>query len=192
MHQVWDDYYKSHNYFRLEPHEALPGFLNECEKRGITDVLDLGCGAGADLLYMAERGYLVTGVDFSPAAVANAEDLLQSKDLQGKVYVDNLFDRITSFKPKEFNAIVAINSLQYTDINTFTTTITEAARTLSDHGLFLLVVSSKQSKLEVTVSEQLFFDQSTITSLVSKRFDILDFMIDSAENLTLTLEKISH
>ena len=34
--------------------------------------VDLGCGCGANAAYLAERGFDVTGVDFSPSAVAQA------------------------------------------------------------------------------------------------------------------------
>jgi SAM-dependent methyltransferase len=35
-------------------------------------VLDLGCGTGADSIYLAERGFDVTGVDFTPIAINRA------------------------------------------------------------------------------------------------------------------------
>lgn len=34
--------------------------------------LDLGCGEGGDAIWLAERGWVVTGVDISPTAVARA------------------------------------------------------------------------------------------------------------------------
>ncbi|MGH3319751.1 MAG: class I SAM-dependent methyltransferase [Streptosporangiaceae bacterium] len=36
------------------------------------DVLDAGCGTGENALYVAERGYSVTGVDAAPSAIAHA------------------------------------------------------------------------------------------------------------------------
>jgi len=35
--------------------------------------LDLGCGTGTDALYLANRGWLVTGVDFVPEAIETAK-----------------------------------------------------------------------------------------------------------------------
>ena len=35
-------------------------------------VVDLGCGTGANAVYLAEHGFDVTGVDFSPVALAKA------------------------------------------------------------------------------------------------------------------------
>src|SRR5689334_23917491 len=35
--------------------------------------LDLGCGEGADAIWLAQRGWQVTGVDISPTAIARAQ-----------------------------------------------------------------------------------------------------------------------
>ncbi len=189
MQDNWEQFYKSKNYFHLEPHEALDSFAQKCEDRGINEILDLGCGAGNDLLFLAEKGFLVTGVDFSPSACANAEDLLQSKNLPGKVYIDNLFDKVTTFGPEEFPAVIAINALEYTDETTFHTVISDISRILSEKGLFFLVVSSENSKIDLEMSEQLFFTAEQLEQIVQKRFNVLDFMQDSKENLVYFLEK---
>jgi SAM-dependent methyltransferase len=48
-----------------------PGLLVEALNagRGAGTALDVGCGAGTYSMYMARRGYQVTGVDFMPEAV---------------------------------------------------------------------------------------------------------------------------
>ena len=37
--------------------------------------LDLGCGTGADAVYLAGHGWQTTGVDFAPEAIASARRL---------------------------------------------------------------------------------------------------------------------
>lgn len=189
MQSIWEEHYRKHQYFRLEPHEYLAGFSSKCKERGITKVLDLGCGAGQDLAFLGEQGFKVEGVEFSPAAAANAEDLLQSKNIEGKVWVDNLFDKITNFGPEEFPAVIAVNSLEYTDQQTFAASFAELGRILEHSGLLYLVVSSVESEVELEVQEQQFFTQDELTPIVSKRFSILDFVEDSRKNLVYTLEK---
>ncbi len=189
MQQKWEEHYKSHNYFHLEPHESLPGFVNKCKQNKVQRILDLGCGAGADILYLAQRGFDVVGVDFSPSAAANAEDLLQAKGFEGKVYIDNLFDKVTNFEKGDFDAIIAINALEYTDINTFEDAMKQISRVLEEGGLFLLVVPSEKSKSDLEISEQLFFNEEKITEIVSKRFSILDFYMDKRDNFVILLEK---
>lgn len=41
-------------------------------------VLDLGCGTGADAVFLAQRGFDVTAVDFSPTAVERARTRAQN------------------------------------------------------------------------------------------------------------------
>jgi cyclopropane fatty-acyl-phospholipid synthase-like methyltransferase len=40
--------------------------------------LDLGCGAGTNVRYLAEHGWQATGVDFAPSAIAQAHRRLRS------------------------------------------------------------------------------------------------------------------
>lgn len=192
MQQKWEDYYKTRAYFRLEPHPALIPFADKCASKGYRKMLDLGCGTGADMLALAEKGFEVTGVEFSPSAASNAEDLLQSKGFSAKVYVDNLFDKVTTFAQGEFPAIIAINSLEYTDLEVFTTSINEITRLLDSKGLFLLVVSSKDSPLgELGETEQIFFSEEQLGEIVSKHFRILDFFVDGNSCYCLILEKVN-
>jgi SAM-dependent methyltransferase len=44
--------------------------------------LDLGCGTGTNVRYLAERGWQVTGVDFIPLAIARAQRKLRGLEAQ--------------------------------------------------------------------------------------------------------------
>jgi SAM-dependent methyltransferase len=73
----WDDFYadraKPVPFFVAKPDENLVSYL---DRRLITAgrVLDLGCGAGRNAVYLASRGFTVDAVDLSPVAIAWAED----------------------------------------------------------------------------------------------------------------------
>jgi SAM-dependent methyltransferase len=51
-----------------KPSSELVRVLNE-EEIAPCLAIDLGCGTGTNVLYLAERGFDVTGVDFSPLAI---------------------------------------------------------------------------------------------------------------------------
>lgn len=44
--------------------------------------IDLGCGTGANAIFLAEHGFTVTGVDFAPAALAKARRTAQLADVE--------------------------------------------------------------------------------------------------------------
>ncbi len=52
---------------RLTPRSLSPDGV------GPARAIDLGCGSGADSIYLARQGFEVTGVDFSPVAISKAE-----------------------------------------------------------------------------------------------------------------------
>lgn len=193
MQQAWEDYYKSKTFFALEPHSGLPALLGIAKQRELNKVLDLGCGAGQDLLAAAEAGFSVTGVEFSPAAAANAEDLLQSKGFEGKIFVDNLFDKVTTLEPSSAELIFAINSLEFSDRETFETSLRELARLLTDNGLVFLVMASKDTpQQDLGRLEQIFLSEDELTVIVEKYFDILDFYRDARDCYCLIITHNKH
>src|SRR5438552_17993218 len=47
--------------------------------------IDLGCGSGANAVYLAERGFHVTGVDFSRVALAKARRLAAARGMERRI-----------------------------------------------------------------------------------------------------------
>ncbi|MDP6436009.1 MAG: methyltransferase domain-containing protein [Gammaproteobacteria bacterium] len=62
-----------------DPPEALVKALDQRATPG--RALDIGCGAGTYSIYMAERGYRVTAIDFMPQAIAILKARLESSEL---------------------------------------------------------------------------------------------------------------
>jgi SAM-dependent methyltransferase len=52
--------------------------------------IDLGCGTGANAIYLAQRGFEVTGVDFSAAAIEKAMARARDAGVQIEFIVDDL------------------------------------------------------------------------------------------------------
>jgi cyclopropane fatty-acyl-phospholipid synthase-like methyltransferase len=52
--------------------------------------IDLGCGAGANSIYLAQKGFEVTGVDFAEAAVEKARARAKEAGAQAHFIVDDL------------------------------------------------------------------------------------------------------
>jgi SAM-dependent methyltransferase len=52
--------------------------------------IDLGCGAGANGIYLAQKGFDVTGVDYAEAAIEKAQRRAKEADVQVNFMVDDL------------------------------------------------------------------------------------------------------
>jgi SAM-dependent methyltransferase len=62
---------------RLTPEALAPG-----------RAIDLGCGSGANAVFLAEHGFDVTGVDFSPVGLAKARRAAESQGVASITFVE--------------------------------------------------------------------------------------------------------
>jgi SAM-dependent methyltransferase len=61
--------------------------------------VDLGCGAGNYTVWMAARGFEMTGIDISPKAVALARELAESKGVQCRFISADITGDFSLFDP---------------------------------------------------------------------------------------------
>ena len=64
-----------------------------------------GCGQGHEVIYFAERGFQVTGVDFSSGAVELLSESLSRKNLNAKVLHRNFFELDETYS-KAYDALL--------------------------------------------------------------------------------------
>lgn len=101
------------------------------------EILDLGCGLGADTLYLIERGFNVLSCDFSNEALKSIkENILNSKTM----YLDMF--KTFPFENESFLLIVADLSLHYFDNETTINIMKEIKRILKNNGVLLARVAS--------------------------------------------------
>jgi len=54
--------------------------------------IDLGCGTGANAIYLAQQGFEVTGVDYAKAAIEKAQQRAEAAGVRVNFLVDDLTD----------------------------------------------------------------------------------------------------
>lgn len=102
-----------------------------------TEILDLGCGIGADTLYLIERGFHVLSCDFSNEALKSIQKNIAGSKTK---YLD-MFDKF-SFEDESYSVIIADLSLHYFDQETTTHIMNEIKRILKKDGILLSRVAS--------------------------------------------------
>jgi SAM-dependent methyltransferase len=113
-------------------------------------ILDLGCGAGRDLKYFAERGYRVVGVDYSRALVEIA------RRHSGQP-VELMDFRSLDFPEDTFDAVWAIASLLHLARADIDQVLGQIRRVLKPGGLF--VASMKKGHGERVDERGRFFSE---------------------------------
>lgn len=70
--------------------------------------LDLGAGQGRNAVWLAERGWQVTAVDFSPVGLGRAEQLARARGVD----VDFVLADVREWRPEASYDLVAVSYLQ--------------------------------------------------------------------------------
>lgn len=105
------------------------------------DVLDFGCGTGANLAHLAAMGHRVEGVDLAPSAVARARERLTAAGLQAGVRAVEPGARLP-WEAQTFDAVVAWQVLYYNDHAGWSGAVHELERVLRPGGLLLVATAA--------------------------------------------------
>ena len=88
---VWPELYGSGRQLNRYPWDAVVRFVhaNRPPDRAAADVgvVEVGCGAGANLWFAAREGFAVAGIDGSESAIAYAQQRFDDDDLAGDLRV---------------------------------------------------------------------------------------------------------
>jgi len=103
-----------------------------------TRVLDIGCGAGEFVAFVAAQGATVAGTDISAAAL----DIARQRVPAGEFHVASA-ESILPFPNGSFDVVVCLGVLEH--VPTAPTLVAEARRVLTSAGLALFVVPNRYS-----------------------------------------------
>jgi len=112
----WEDVFKATEWGRY-PAEPLVRFIAsnfyQSSDRSAVRILELGCGPGANIWYMAREGFTVDGIDGSPEAIRIAKErLAQEGGYPGNLQVGDIINLDKTYEAETFDAVVDIHCLQ--------------------------------------------------------------------------------
>ena len=80
-----------------------------CDNKNAT-ALDVGCGEGQDLLFLARQDYDATGLDFTETGIAKARALVENNGQRAELV---LADILNWHNDERFDLVLAVNCLQF-------------------------------------------------------------------------------
>lgn len=99
----WSNRYKSRDEELKPPSKFLVDNLSSLKDGS---VLDLACGDGANAIYLAQKGFSVTGVDFSEEALNRLNKFSKEKNLSINTKLLDVDDKDELLSLKEFDNIL--------------------------------------------------------------------------------------
>ena len=117
-----------------------------------TKLLDLGCGDGANSLFLCGLGYDYAGIDISPTAVETACRRATAANIAADIRVGNAMD-LSNFKSQEFRIVLDSYCLHMLVIDAHRAAYIESVkRVLADDGYFLLLAQRDESAYEGAIT----------------------------------------
>ncbi|MBR9693078.1 class I SAM-dependent methyltransferase, partial [Candidatus Woesearchaeota archaeon] len=119
-------------------------------------VLDLGCGDGFTLAFLAKQGFTVTGIDYSEVGIENAKKRL-SEESDARILQGDIYEPLP-FEDEEFDAVIAYQVINHNYIEKIRLLLKELNRILKPGGLFSVKVADS-STYAFTYLDGLAYDE---------------------------------
>ena len=130
--------------YRYDKLNYLPRLVDFSSYKGKT-LLEVGCGAGIDLVRFVRAGAIVTGIDLSTTAIDLARNNIEQNGLSADLRVMN--GESMQFSDNSFDVVYAHGVLQYTaDIQKM---MAEIHRVVKPGGEVILMVYNRNSWLNL-------------------------------------------
>ena len=137
----WNELFKEEQYRWEEPHDLVVVFAAELKRRGARRVLDLGCGAGRHVVYLARAGFDVCGTDVSPRGLDYTRAWLDKEGLHADLQLSDM--TVIPYPDGHFDAMVSTYVIHHNTLDNIRRCVGEMQRTLAAGGRALLTVQSK-------------------------------------------------
>jgi len=144
----WDKIFKKEGKFFEQVQEDIPRITSLFKKKDVKKIIDLGCGSGRHLIYLAKRGFDVYGFDISKHGIKIARDWLKKEKLGAGFKVGDVYKKLP-YKDNSFDALISTQTLYHNRISSIRKLIREIERILKPGGLIFVTVTRMGPKKDI-------------------------------------------
>ncbi|EKD69901.1 MAG: hypothetical protein ACD_46C00707G0003 [uncultured bacterium] len=140
-YQQMPEYFDAHNVSKET--EAKNAFIEKLLKeQRVKNVLDMTCGTGSQVFYLAERGYDAVGSDFSPALIEIAR--VKAEKLGKNItFIDG---DVRELRVGKFDAVITIfNAIGHLTKADFEKALQNIHANLEDRGIYIFDIFNLQA-----------------------------------------------
>lgn len=111
------------------------------ENKGLK-ILDVGCGSGRNLLYLALLGHPVTGIDINKQALQSIQEISEKENLNTIEYVHHDLNT-PLILTEDYDAVISLVTLQFLETQCISALLQELQRSTLANGLHVIVTPIK-------------------------------------------------
>lgn len=134
---VWEDIFASNAWGKYPETELVRfiarNFYQTIDRKSIK-ILDLGCGPGANLWYIAREGFSVSGIDGSKTAIKKLRERLSSEGIHADLHIGDIKE--LQFSDNTFDAVIDCECLYCNTMEFSRKILTDIHRVLKPGGKF--------------------------------------------------------
>ena len=134
----WENIFASRGWGAYPPEELVRFIARNFRTvpdRSQVHVLEIGCGPGPNIWFLAREGYAAAGIDGSPTAIRQAGERLRAEGLPEADLKVGDFSRLP-WPDSSFDAVVDVAALYANPMRAIRSTVAEIARVLKPGGVF--------------------------------------------------------
>ncbi|HAU66064.1 MAG: Methyltransferase UBIE/COQ5 [Candidatus Uhrbacteria bacterium GW2011_GWF2_39_13] len=147
--KIYKEEGKGYEYYDIsKPHEDINKVMKWFREYKVEDILDLGCGAGRNLIPLTKEGFELSGLDLAPEGLKFIKDDLKKNRLKADLNVGS-FHKKFPYNAASFDAIVSVQVLQHGTEKQILEAIEEMKRTLRSNGLVFITLCGRLSNGKV-------------------------------------------
>jgi len=136
----WNKLYKERGVIQSDVVPLVKKAAGIFKEKNFSKILDLGCGTGRHIVFLAAEGFDVYGVDISESGLEITKKRLEELGKEPKLKVNDMAS--LDFEDNFFDAIISIYVINHAKIEKFRKIISEVKRILKKGGLFVFIVLS--------------------------------------------------
>jgi len=145
---TWERVFRSREWGRYPPEELIRFVARNyyaVPNRQDVRLLELGCGPGANIWYLAREGFTVHGVDASETAISKARERLAGESLEASLAAGDIARLSNLYSDIHFDAIIDVTCLQCNRAGAVKRIVDQAFDLLKEHGRFFGIMLAEGS-----------------------------------------------
>ena len=133
----WDQIFSEKGKVFTEPHPDMDRISELFKEKGVVRILDLGSGTGRHLVYFANKGFEVYGMDASPKGISMANQWLLEENLKAEIVLHRMEEKFP-YEDNFFDAIISIQVIHHNKMKDILVTVSEIGRILKKGGVIFI------------------------------------------------------